>query len=103
MGCRDRFPHCRGGAAYQLGIDGTQHLAKDDEVPETANGFGLLHRVDGELYDFVALGEYTVEHLKYMGVTQMLKKLIGVQQGLGVFDGSAFQTFPQFCPRITGG
>jgi hypothetical protein len=102
MGCRDCFPYRRGGAFEQLGIDGAQSLAEDDKVPETANGVGFLRRVDSELYDFVALGEYAVEYLKYMGIAQVLKKFVSVQQGLGMFDGSAFQTLPQLRPRITG-
>jgi hypothetical protein len=102
IGCLDCFPYRRGGAFEQLGIDGAQSFAEDDKVPETANGVGLLRRVDGELYDFVAPGEYAMKHLKYVGIAQLLKKFVGVQQGLGMFDGSAFQTLPQFCPRITG-
>jgi hypothetical protein len=36
-----------------------------------------------------------------MGIAQVLKKFVGIQQGFGMLDGSAFQTFPQFCSRIT--
>jgi hypothetical protein len=68
MSCLDCFLHCCGDAVEQRGIDGAEKLAEDDQVGKAANGVRLFHRVDRELYDFVALGEYAVEHLKHVGV-----------------------------------
>jgi hypothetical protein len=96
----DRFSHGRGDALEQLGIDGAENLAEDDQVPEAANGVRLFHRVNGKLDDFVTFGEHAVEHLKDVGIAQMLKQLVSIKQGLGMLDGSLFQTFPQWSTGI---
>ena len=73
LSCLNRLLCRRSDAPEQFGVDGAKNLAEDDQVSETANGVRLFYRVDRELHDFVALGEYAVEHLKHMGIAQMLE------------------------------
>jgi hypothetical protein len=43
-----------------------------------------------------------VEYLKDVGVAQVLKQFVGIEQGLGMLSGSTLETFPQRGPGVKG-
>jgi hypothetical protein len=96
------FGDGEGDAIEQLGIDGAEHFGEDDGIAYGADGVFAVGAGGQVFEDFILGAEEAAHEAEGAGVVKLLKEVIAVEEGSGVFGRSLFEALEQLAFGVSG-